>query len=329
MEELFTLDDQDSSLSGGSLAALSPGELIDGIKKLKIEKNAVIMAHYYQESEIQDIADYIGDSLGLAQEGAKTDADIIVLAGVLFMGETAKILNPKKKILIPDLAAGCSLADNCPADKFTSFISQYPDHTKVTYVNCSAEVKGLSDILCTSSNAVRIIESIPPETPILFSPDQHLGRYLIRKTGRDMVLWDGACIVHENFDAKNLVKLKARHPGAAMIAHPECPESVLDLADHIGSTSSLLKFAKESDKQEIIVVTESGIIHQMQKACPEKTFIAASNDEACNCAECPYMRLNTMQKIYACLLQETPEVVLEKSVIEKALIPLERMLELS
>ncbi len=324
MEELLTLDQNADSLS-----SLTPGELIDGINRLKREKNAVIMAHYYQESEIQDIADYIGDSLGLAQEGAKTDADIIVLAGVLFMGETAKILNPEKKVLVPDLAAGCSLADNCPADKFSEFIAQYPDHTKVTYVNCSAEVKGLSDILCTSSNAVRIIESIPKETPILFSPDQHLGRYLIRKTGRDMVLWEGACIVHENFDAKNLVRLQARHPHAALIAHPECPEPVLDLADHIGSTSSLLKFAKESDAQEIIVVTESGIIHQMQKACPEKTFIAASNDEACNCAECPYMRLNTMHKIYACLLQENPEVVLEQEVIEKALIPLERMLALS
>jgi quinolinate synthase len=329
MNEIQPLQPQRSALDSLSPESLTPGELIDAIGHLKKKKNAVIMAHYYQESGIQDIADYVGDSLGLAQEGAKTSADIILLAGVVFMGETAKILNPQKKVLVPDLDAGCSLADNCPADEFAAFTARYPDHVKVTYVNCSAEVKGLSDILCTSSNAVRIIESIPVDTPILFAPDQHLGRYLIRKTGREMVLWEGACIVHENFDAKNLIRLQARHPKAALIAHPECPEAVLDLADHIGSTSSLLAFARESDAQEIIVVTESGILHQMQKACPEKKFIAAQNSEACNCAECPFMRLNTMQKIYLSLLEEKPEIKLDQETIRRALIPLERMLSLS
>ncbi|MCB0321928.1 MAG: quinolinate synthase NadA [Bdellovibrionales bacterium] len=311
------------------LGTAQPSDVVEAIARLKREKNAVIMAHYYQESAIQDIADYIGDSLGLAQEGAKTDADIIVLAGVLFMGETAKILNPEKTVLVPDLAAGCSLADNCPADEFQRFIARYPDHTVVTYVNCSAEVKGLSDILCTSSNAVKIIHSIPTDRPILFAPDQHLGRYLMRVTGRDMVLWEGACMVHESFDARNIVRLKARHPDALVIAHPECPTAVLDLADHVGSTSSLLSFAKTSGARKFIVVTESGIIHQMQKACPEKQFIAAPNNESCNCAECPYMRLNTLQKIYQCLLHEEPAVELAPEVIAKALLPLERMLELS
>lgn len=308
----------------------NPGNLIEAISQLKQEKNAVIMAHFYQEAAIQDIADFIGDSLALAQEGAKETADIIVLAGVLFMGETAKILNPEKKVLVPDIEAGCTLADNCPAAEFEAFVKAHPEHTVVSYVNSSVEVKALSDILCTSSNAVKVIESIPKEKPILFAPDQHLGRYLIKKTGRDMVLWQGSCIVHETFDAKKLVKMKARYPQALLIAHPECPESVLDLAEHVGSTSSLLSFVQSSDRQEFIVVTESGIIHQMKKNCPDKIFHAAVNeDESCSCAECPYMRRNTMEKIYLCLRDETPEIEVAEQVRKRALIPLERMLEIS
>lgn len=286
------------------------------------------MAHYYQEGVIQEIADYVGDSLGLAQKGKAADADIILLSGVYFMGETAKILNPEKKVIIPDAEAGCSLADNCPADKFSDYIAQYPDHTVVTYVNCSAEVKALSDILCTSSNAVRVIESIPAEKPILFAPDKHLGRYLIKTTGREMLLWDGACIVHELFDAKKIVSLQAQHPNALIIAHPECPEAVLDLADHIGSTSSLIEYSKKSDATEFIVVTEAGIIHQMHKASPNKSFYPAPNNENCNCAECPFMRLNTLEKIRNCLRDETPEIIIPEDIRRRALIPLERMLSL-
>lgn len=306
-----------------------PTSIIEEIASLKKEKNACIMAHYYQEGIIQEIADYVGDSLGLAQKGKQANNDIILLSGVYFMGETVKILNPEKKVLVPDSEAGCSLADNCPADEFAQFCSQHPDHTVVTYVNCSAEVKALSDILCTSSNAVRVIESIPESKPILFAPDKHLGKYLQRTTGRDLLLWDGACIVHELFDAKKIVSLKAQHPQSLIIAHPECPEPVLDLADHIGSTSSLIAFSSKSDAQEFIVVTESGIIHQMQKANPEKTFYAApNNDENCNCAECPFMRLNTLEKIRNALRDETPEVLVREEIRNKALIPLERMLAL-
>lgn len=307
----------------------APLSTVDEILALKKAKNAVILAHFYQEGEIQEIADYVGDSLGLAQFGAKVKADIIVLAGVLFMAETAKILSPEKKVLAPDLRAGCSLADNCPADKFAAFIKEHPGHTVVTYVNCSAEVKALSDILCTSSNAVKIIESIPRDKPILFAPDQHLGRYLIKKTGREMLLWNGACIVHETFDAKKITELKARHPGALVIAHPECRETVLALADHIGSTASLLKFTKDSPANTFIVVTEAGIIHQMTKASPNKTFIAAPNSEVCSCAECPYMRLNTMEKIKRALISESPEVHVPEDIRKRALVPLQRMLDLS
>ncbi len=314
--------------SAAGSSTMSDKELISNIEQLKREKNAVIYAHFYQESAIQDIADYVGDSLGLAQRGAKEDADIIVLAGVFFMGETAKILSPEKKVLVPDLAAGCSLADNCEAGEFEAFVKQHPDHEVVTYVNCSAAVKALSDILCTSSNAVRVIESIPEDKPILFAPDQHLGRYLQKVSGRNMLLWEGACIVHETFDAKAIVKLKARHPNALVLAHPECPEPVLDLADHIGSTSSLIAFATEDSGQEYIVVTESGIIHQMQKNCPEKTFHAAPNNENCSCAECPFMRLNTLEKIYNCLLKETPTVEVPEDIRLRAVRPLERMLAL-
>ena len=329
----------DDSISNiGSVSASSsveppnvkiPADLEDAIARLKKEKNAVILAHYYQEGDIQDVADFVGDSLGLAQQGARSEASIIVLAGVVFMAETAKILSPEKKVLCPDLAAGCSLADNCPAERFAEFVQRHPDHTVVTYVNCSAEVKALSDILCTSSNAVKVINSIPRDKPILFAPDQHLGSYLTRITGRKMVLWPGACIVHETFDAKKIVQMKARFPEAEIIAHPECPEAVLTLADHIGSTSSLLQYVKRSPKGEFIVVTESGIIHQMKKACPEKLFHPAQNSDACNCAECPFMRLNTMEKLYRCLMTEQPEIHVPESIRVRALVPLQRMLDIS
>jgi quinolinate synthase len=316
--------DHISAPSGSATPALA-----DAIQELKKKKNAVILAHYYQEGGIQDVADYVGDSLGLAQHGASVQADIIVLAGVLFMAETAKILNPEKKVLCPDMNAGCSLADNCPADEFAAFIAQHPGHAVVSYVNCSAEVKALSDILCTSSNAVKVIESLPKDQPIIFAPDQHLGRYLIKKTGRDMLLWNGSCIVHETFHAKTIVQLQARYPQALVIAHPECRESVLELAHHVGSTASLLKFTKESPAQEFIVVTEAGILHQMQRANPGKIFHAAPNSEVCNCAECPFMRLNTMEKIFRCLRDEEPEVDVPEDIRRRALLPLERMLAVS
>lgn len=252
-----------------------------------------------------------------------------MLAGVVFMAETAKILNPEKKVICPDLAAGCSLADNCPGDEFKKFIDAHPGHTVVTYVNCSAEVKALSDILCTSSNAVKIIESIPKDQPIIFAPDQHLGRYLMKKTGREMVLWQGSCMVHELFDAKRIVQMKARHPASLVIAHPECPDSVLALADFIGSTAALLRFTKESDADEFIVVTESGIIHQMQKANPTKLFHPMPNREGCDCADCPYMKLNSMEKVYRGLKDERPEIVVPEDIRQRALIPLQRMLDLS
>ena len=307
----------------------APEQLREEISRLKKEKNAVVLAHYYQTGDIQDIADYVGDSLGLAQRGAETDASIIVLAGVVFMAETAKILNPEKKVLCPDLHAGCSLSDNCPPGPFSEFLKQYPGHTVVTYVNCSAEIKALSDILCTSSNAVKIIESVPKDTPIVFAPDQHLGRYLIKKTGREMVLWPGACMVHELFDAKTITKFRARHPKALVLAHPECPDAVLNLADHIGSTASILNFAIKDSHEEFIVVTEAGIIHQMEKACPDKKFYAVPNRENCNCAECPYMKMNTLAKIHRALASESPEIHIPEEIRVRALKPLQRMLELS
>ena len=309
--------------------AAQTAHLVQEIQRLKKEKQAVILAHYYQTGDIQDIADYVGDSLGLAQKGAATDAKIIVLAGVVFMAETAKILNPEKKVLSPDLAAGCSLSDNCPASAFAEFLKKYPGHTVVTYVNCSAEVKALSDILCTSSNAVKIIESIPKDQPIVFAPDQHLGNYLIKKTGRDLVLWPGSCMVHETFDAKTIVKMKARHPQALVLAHPECPAAVLNVADQIGSTAFILNYAKNSSEKEFIIVTEAGIIHQMEKACPDKIFYPVPNNESCNCAECPYMKMNSLEKIHQALLNEGPEVIIPEDIRVRAVRPLERMLELS
>jgi len=303
-------------------------ELIAEISELKKSRNASILAHYYQSPEIQDIADHIADSLGMAEYGRESTAQVLLVAGVLFMGETAKILSPEKTVLIPDLNAGCSLADNCPADDFATFIKDHPNHTVVTYVNCSAEVKALSDILCTSSNALKIIESIPVEQPIIFGPDKHLGAYLKKKSGRDMILWDGACIVHENFKLETLVRLSTKHPNALILAHPECPEPILDIADHIGSTSSLLSFTKNSPAKEFIIATESGILHQMKKNSPDKIFHALPNQENCNCAECPFMRLNTLEKIRDALRDLRPSIEIPESIRAKAVLPLERMLKL-
>jgi len=304
-------------------------DLIAEIQRLKKEKNAVILAHYYQESEIQDIADYIGDSLQLAQQAARTDADMIVFAGVHFMAETAKILNPSKKVLLPDLKAGCSLADSCPAPVFAEFKKKYPDHIVVSYINCTADLKTLTDIVCTSSNAEFIIDSIPKDQPIIFAPDKNLGAYLNKKTGRNMVLWNGACMVHEIFSMEKIVRLQERHPQALLLAHPECEANLLDIADYIGSTSGLLKFAQTSSATEFIVATESGILHQMQKLCPDKTFYPAPPNNTCACNECPHMRLNTLEKLYLCMQFELPEIHLDATLIERARLPIDRMLEIS
>lgn len=304
-------------------------DLIQEIKRLKEEKNAVILAHYYQEAEIQDIADYIGDSLGLSQEAAKTDADVIVFAGVHFMAETAKILSPSKKVLLPDAKAGCSLSDSCPPHLFAKFKEQYPDHLVITYVNCTAELKALSDIVCTSSNAVEIVESLPKDQKIIFGPDRNLGAYVKKKTGRDLVLWNGACMVHEIFSQDKIDRLRAKHPDAKFIAHPECEDHILASADYVGSTSGMLKFTINDPATTYIVATESGIIHQMQKASPGKTFIPAPPNNACACNDCPHMKLNTLEKLYNCLKYESPEITLDDSVIARAQRPIERMLEIS
>ncbi len=304
-------------------------DLFEEINKLKKEKNAVILAHYYQETDIQDIADYIGDSLGLSQEGAKTKADIIVFAGVHFMAETAKILSPTKKVLLPDLKAGCSLSDSCPPHLFTKFKEKYPDHLVITYVNCTAELKALSDIVCTSSNAVQIVESLPIGQKIIFGPDKNLGKYVAKKTGKDLVLWNGACMVHEIFSIQKITKLKERHPEALVIAHPECEDVVLKIADYIGSTTGLLNFTINSKSKEFIVATESGIIHQMEKANPDKIFIPAPPNNVCACNDCPHMKRNTLEKLYLCLKNEMPEITIPLEIIEKARKPIERMLEIS
>ena len=304
-------------------------DLFAEIERLKKEKNAIILAHYYQEPDIQDIADYIGDSLGLSQEAARTDADIIVFAGVHFMAETAKMLSPGKKVLLPDLKAGCSLADACPAPLFRKFKDKHPDHVVVSYVNTSAELKTLTDICCTSTNAVQIIESIPREQPIIFAPDINLGRYLIKKTGRDMVLWNGSCMVHELFSAEKIAKLQHRHPKALLIAHPECEAHILEKADYIGSTTGLLKFTMRSEATEFIVATEAGIIHQMEKASPHKKFIPAPPDNTCACNECPHMRHNTLEKLYVCMKYELPEIILPDWVIKEGVKSINRMLEIS
>lgn len=299
------------------------------IEKLKKEKNAIILAHYYQDPDIQDIADYIGDSLGLSQEAERTDAEVIVFAGVHFMAETAKILSPDKRVLLPDFKAGCSLADSCPPHLFRKFKEKYPDHVVITYVNCTAELKALSDIVCTSTNAVQIVESLPKDTKIIFGPDKNLGAWVAKKTGRDLVLWNGACMVHEIFSREKITKLKERHPNAKFIAHPECEEAVLQMADYIGSTTGLLKYSTNSDAQEFIVATESGIIHQMEKANPTKTFIPAPPNNSCACNECPYMKRNTLEKLYLCLKNGYPEVTVPADIIVQARKPIEKMLEIS
>ena len=304
-------------------------DLFSEIERLKKEKNAILLAHYYQEPDIQDVADYIGDSLGLAQKAQNTDADIIVFAGVHFMAETAKILNPKKKVLLPDLNAGCSLADSAPADLFRKFKEQHPDHIVISYINCTADIKALSDIIVTSSNAEKIVESVPRDQKIIFAPDKNLGAYLVKKTGRDMVLWNGACMVHEIFSLEKITKLKTRHPNAKFIAHPECEEAVLRIADYIGSTTGLLKYSQQSDAQEFIVATETGILHQMQKSSPNKTFIPAPPNNSCACNDCPHMKLNTLEKLYLCMEYETPEITMEEELRKAAKKPIDRMLEIS
>ncbi len=299
------------------------------IKKLKVEKNAIILAHYYQDGDIQDVADYIGDSLGLAQKAAATDASLIVFAGVHFMAETAKILNPNKKVVLPDLKAGCSLADSCPAEEFEKFRNKHADHIVISYINCTAEIKALSDIICTSSNAVKIVESLPKDQKIIFAPDKNLGRYVIQQTGRDMLLWDGSCMVHEIFSVERISRLKVRHPKAKFIAHPECEEPVLAMADFIGSTTALLKYTNENDATEFIVGTETGILHQMQKESSDKTFIPAPPNNNCACNDCPHMKLNTLEKLYICLKHEQPEIVLPEVLRISAEKPIRKMLELS
>ena len=309
---------------------MNKSELISEINRLKKEKNAVIMAHYYQMGDIQDIADVIGDSLALAQWAAKTDADIIVLCGVHFMGETAKILSPQKKVLVPDLEAGCSLADSCPADAFEAFTKAHPDHTVISYVNTTAAVKALTDVVVTSTNAKKIVDQFPKDAKLIFGPDRNLGNYINSVTGREMLLWDGACHVHEQFSVEKLVKLKADHPEAEVLAHPECKRPLLLMADFIGSTQALLNYTINSDKKSFLVATESGIIHEMQKKNPDKEFIPVPpNDSTCACNECNFMRLNTLEKLYKCLLNESPEILVEEEVRVKAVKPILRMLEMS
>jgi len=305
-------------------------KLVEEINRLKQEKNAVILSHFYVEGELQDIADYVGDSLGLAQAAADTNAELIVFVGVHFMAETAKIINPGKKVILPDLKAGCSLAESAPAEEFAKFIAKYPDHKVITYVNATAALKTMSDIVCTSANAKKIVESFPEDQKLIFGPDKNLGNYINSITGRDMVLWDGACMVHEQYSLEKIIALMDQYPDAEFIAHPECEKPVLLLAKHIGSTTSLLKYVQNSDAKKFIVATESGILHQMIKVCPDKTFIPApSVDSTCGCNDCSYMKLNSLQKLYICLKHEQPEVTLPEDVIEKAKIPIERMLEIS
>ena len=306
-------------------------ELYQKIAELKKQKNAVILAHYYQVPEIQDVADYVGDSLGLSQKAAETDAEIIVFAGVHFMAETAKILNPNKKVLLPDLMAGCSLADSCPADAFRKLVEAHPDHVVITYVNCSAEVKALSDIICTSSNAEKIVNSVPKNVPIIFAPDKNLGKYIQKKTGRKMLLWDGACIVHEAFSIDKLLKLYRENPGSKIIAHPESESHILETANYIGSTAGMIDYVKKHPAEKFIVATEAGILHKMQQEVPQAILIPAPSEEdnTCACSECAFMKMNTLQKLYNCLLNENPQIEVSEEIRNKAIIPIERMLELS
>ena len=306
-------------------------QYFDAINRLKKEKNAIILAHYYQFPEIQDIADFVGDSLGLSQEAAKVEADIIVFAGVHFMAETAKIINPTKKVIIPDFKAGCSLADSCPAPALQELKNKYPDHIVITYINASAEVKAISDLVCTSSNAIKIVNSVPKDQPIIFAPDKNLGKYVMEQTGRDMILWDGACIVHEAFSIDKLLALHAKHPKAKIIAHPESETHILKTAHYIGSTSGMINYVKANPAEEFIVATEAGILHQMQKEVPNTVLIPAPSheDNTCACSECGFMRVNTLEKLYQCMLNEAPEVFVSEEIRAKAIIPIERMLEIS
>ena len=304
-------------------------ELEQAVLQLKKEKNAIILAHYYQTGDIQDIADYVGDSLGLAQKAAEADAEMIVFAGVHFMAETAKILNPNSKVIIPDLEAGCSLAASAPADKFKAFKEQYPEHKVISYINCTAELKTLTDIVCTSGNALQIVNSLPKDEKIIFAPDRNLGGYINRELGRDMVLWDGTCEVHDILTSEHIIKLKTENPDAKLLAHPECQGVVLELADHVGSTTSILKYAREDNHQKYIVATESGILHQMRKESPNKEFIIVPSDETCACNDCPYMKLITMEKIYNSMLNEEPQIHFSDDLIAQAKQPIDRMLSLS
>jgi quinolinate synthase len=304
-------------------------DIAQKLSDLKKKKNAVILAHYYQVPEIQDVADYIGDSLGLAQKAVETEADMIVFAGVHFMAETAKILNPNKKVVLPDLEAGCSLADSCPPKDFKKFKEKYPDHIVISYVNCSAAIKTMSDVICTSGNAVKIVESFPKDQKIIFAPDKNLGGYVNRITGRNMVLWDGTCEVHDILSTEAVINLKIENRDAKLVAHPECKAQVLELADFVGSTTAMLNFTKKDGSKKYIVATETGILHQMRKDSPEKEFLIVPTDEACSCNDCPYMKMNTLQKLYDCMKNETPEIILPADVIEKARLPIERMLEIS
>ena len=319
----------DKQVAGRGAQTDLPRNLFEAIEALKKEMNAVVLAHYYQEPDIQDIADYIGDSLGLSRQAAQTDADVIVFAGVHFMAETAKILNPNKLVLLPDLEAGCSLADSCPPEEFAQFKAEHPDHMVISYINCTAEIKAMSDLICTSSNAVMLVNQLPAEQKIIFAPDRNLGRYVMEQTGRDMVLWQGSCIVHETFSEKKMLQLKMEYPDAEIVAHPECEQGVLRHANYIGSTTALLKYVQNSEKERFIVATEPGIIHQMEKQVPKKHFIPAPPETNCACNECPYMRLNTLEKLYLSMKNRTPEIVIPEQTRAAALLPIQRMLEMS
>lgn len=307
----------------------TPHDLVGAINDLKKDLNAIVLAHYYQEPEIQDVADYLGDSLGLSRQAADTNAEVIVFAGVHFMAETAKILNPDKLVLLPDVDAGCSLADSCPPDQFAAFKAAHPDHLVISYINCTAEIKAMSDIICTSSNAVHIVNQIPADQPIIFAPDQNLGRYVMAETGRDLVLWQGSCIVHETFSERRLIELKTKNPQAEVIAHPECEATILRHASFIGSTTALLKYTQTSPLDTFIVATESGILHQMEKQAPGKQFIPAPPTGNCACNECPYMRLNTLEKLYVSMRDRKPEITMPEDIRQAALHPIQRMLEMS
>lgn len=323
------LSDRNSTIASTQLAPSTPTDLFEAIQDLKRELNAVILAHYYQDPDIQDVADYLGDSLGLSQQAAATNADVIVFAGVHFMAETAKILNPNKLVLLPDLDAGCSLADSCPPEAFAAFKAKHPDHLVISYINCTAEIKAISDIICTSSNAVKIVNQIPLDQPIIFAPDRNLGRYVMQQTGREMVLWQGSCMVHETFSERKLVQLQVQYPDAEIIAHPECEAAVLRHANYVGSTTALLSYSQTSSSQVFIVATEPGIIHQMQKAAPNKQFIPAPPLNQCACNECPHMRLNTLEKLYWAMKQRSPEITLPEATRLAALKPIQRMLAMS